>query len=284
MYTDPDGQSVHRPDLDRVRLRPAGRAQQHLLASPRGGAAYDARGASVLVPSVDGRVAHDLRHGGPSRPDPERPVDRRCRHILRFAGDRSMGALRPARLGARADAPPSRGSPVRQASFPGTPYSRRVTERWRGTGHRRDRSFTPARTARSGGRGAAAPRRRTSGPRRWSAPCPGTLLTFPEPLRLSWARVPEAPGGGGTACSSPGRARKRRRDVSTARVALTFDDGPSEWTEPILEILAEHDAHATFFVVGSVAGQRAHLLRRMVADRTRDRQSLLVSSGARQRL
>lgn len=48
-----------------------------------------------------------------------------------------------------------------------------------------------------------------------------------------------------------------------ACVALTFDDGPSEWTEPILDILAEHNAHATFFVVGSVAGRRADLLRRM---------------------
>lgn len=31
---------------------------------------------------------------------------------------------------------------------------------------------------------------------------------------------------------------------------LTFDDGPSEWTPQILDLLAEHDAKATFFVVG----------------------------------
>ena len=85
------------------------------------------------------------------------------------------------------------------------------------------------------------------------------------PDELGARGLPAAPGRGGTARSSPGRARKRRHDVSTARVALTFDDGPSEWTEPILDILAEHDAHATFFVVGSVAGRRADLLRRMVA-------------------
>jgi chitin deacetylase len=34
-------------------------------------------------------------------------------------------------------------------------------------------------------------------------------------------------------------------------VALTFDDGPSgQFTQEILEVLAEHDVTATFFVVG----------------------------------
>ena len=34
-------------------------------------------------------------------------------------------------------------------------------------------------------------------------------------------------------------------------VALTFDDGPGPYTDAILRILREHDAHATFFVVGN---------------------------------
>jgi peptidoglycan/xylan/chitin deacetylase (PgdA/CDA1 family) len=33
-------------------------------------------------------------------------------------------------------------------------------------------------------------------------------------------------------------------------IALTFDDGPSEHTERILDTLERHDARATFFVVG----------------------------------
>jgi peptidoglycan/xylan/chitin deacetylase (PgdA/CDA1 family) len=48
-------------------------------------------------------------------------------------------------------------------------------------------------------------------------------------------------------------------------VALTFDDGPSSWTEQILDAFGEHGAGATFFVRGSAvdaetAGtvQRAH--------------------------
>jgi peptidoglycan/xylan/chitin deacetylase (PgdA/CDA1 family) len=45
-------------------------------------------------------------------------------------------------------------------------------------------------------------------------------------------------------------------------VALTFDDGPTEWTPQVLDVLAEHGALATFFVLGvSVAG-REDVLRR----------------------
>lgn len=40
------------------------------------------------------------------------------------------------------------------------------------------------------------------------------------------------------------------------KVALTFDDGPSEWTSPILDILADHRAKASFFVVGQNVPKR----------------------------
>ncbi|MGZ4392164.1 MAG: polysaccharide deacetylase family protein [Gaiellaceae bacterium] len=36
-------------------------------------------------------------------------------------------------------------------------------------------------------------------------------------------------------------------------VALTFDDGPSPWTGPILDLLAAHESHATFFALGCLA-------------------------------
>jgi peptidoglycan/xylan/chitin deacetylase (PgdA/CDA1 family) len=36
-------------------------------------------------------------------------------------------------------------------------------------------------------------------------------------------------------------------------VALTFDDGPSLWTGPILDLLAGHQSHATFFALGCLA-------------------------------
>jgi peptidoglycan/xylan/chitin deacetylase (PgdA/CDA1 family) len=44
---------------------------------------------------------------------------------------------------------------------------------------------------------------------------------------------------------------EHRHEISEPVVALTFDDGPSEWTDPIVEHLRRHGATATFFVIGS---------------------------------
>jgi peptidoglycan-N-acetylglucosamine deacetylase len=55
---------------------------------------------------------------------------------------------------------------------------------------------------------------------------------------------------------------RSRTGLAEPLIALTFDDGPSEWTEPILDLLAAHEAKATFFVVGSsIAGREAMLER-----------------------
>ncbi len=48
------------------------------------------------------------------------------------------------------------------------------------------------------------------------------------------------------------------------RVWLTIDDGPSEDTLPILDLLEAHDAKATFFVVGARARARPELVREIV--------------------
>ena len=58
----------------------------------------------------------------------------------------------------------------------------------------------------------------------------------------------------------------QQRDITAPLVALTFDDGPSVWTEPILDHLARHDGHATFFVLGCVVDGREGTLRRLVSD------------------
>jgi peptidoglycan/xylan/chitin deacetylase (PgdA/CDA1 family) len=47
-------------------------------------------------------------------------------------------------------------------------------------------------------------------------------------------------------------------------IALTFDDGPSQWTPPILDLLAAHDAHATFFLIGCVVEERSEIVSRIV--------------------
>jgi len=49
-------------------------------------------------------------------------------------------------------------------------------------------------------------------------------------------------------------------------LALTFDDGPNPaWTPRLLDLLAEHNVHATFFMLGKFARAERELARR-VAD------------------
>ena len=49
-------------------------------------------------------------------------------------------------------------------------------------------------------------------------------------------------------------------------MALTFDDGPNPaWTPRLLEILASHDVHATFFLLGSRAEAEPALVRQIAA-------------------
>jgi len=50
------------------------------------------------------------------------------------------------------------------------------------------------------------------------------------------------------------------------RIALTFDDGPSEWTPAVLDLLAEHEARATFFLIGARVRERPDDARRIAAD------------------
>ena len=50
-------------------------------------------------------------------------------------------------------------------------------------------------------------------------------------------------------------------------VYLTFDDGPHRiYTPQVLDVLARHDARATFFVLGSLAEEHPHLIERIVAE------------------
>jgi peptidoglycan/xylan/chitin deacetylase (PgdA/CDA1 family) len=51
-----------------------------------------------------------------------------------------------------------------------------------------------------------------------------------------------------------------------ALIALTFDDGPGDWTPAILDLLARHAAHATFFCLGERIQGRAAVLRRALGE------------------
>ena len=49
-------------------------------------------------------------------------------------------------------------------------------------------------------------------------------------------------------------------------VALTFDDGPSVYTEGLLDILSEHGVQATFFILGKSARIQSETVSRMFAE------------------
>ena len=71
-------------------------------------------------------------------------------------------------------------------------------------------------------------------------------------------------------------------------LALTFDDGPNPaWTPRLLEILAEHHARATFFMVGRFARSEPALVRQvasaghLIGNHTWSHPNLAQSSAAR---
>lgn len=76
---------------------------------------------------------------------------------------------------------------------------------------------------------------------------------------LTYATVaPRCTFWGPTISQGPGGSRK---------IALTFDDGPTPGTtDRVLDILAAHDARATFFVIGVNCQQHPELLHRIHAE------------------
>lgn len=57
-----------------------------------------------------------------------------------------------------------------------------------------------------------------------------------------------------------------RESVKMRNVYLTFDDGPSAYTDEILDILKEYDVKATFFVVGKEGEKYEALYKRIVEE------------------
>ena len=55
-----------------------------------------------------------------------------------------------------------------------------------------------------------------------------------------------------------------RVSTSSKVVALTIDDGPSEYTNEILEILGSNNATATFFIIGSQMERHGAILQNMI--------------------
>lgn len=101
--------------------------------------------------------------------------------------------------------------------------------------------------------------------RQMPVPAPAPLPARAEPSRPAppVPAVPAFPQGAGD-----GRRNSYAEVAMQARyVALTFDDGPHATLTPrLLDILARHNAKATFFVVGPRVQQNPQILRRMVAE------------------
>ena len=67
--------------------------------------------------------------------------------------------------------------------------------------------------------------------------------------------------------SPPPDGIRARRGIAEPVVALTFDDGPAPWTDPIVDELERHGGRGTFFVVGDAidSDERRATLRRLAA-------------------
>ena len=59
----------------------------------------------------------------------------------------------------------------------------------------------------------------------------------------------------------------RNLDLSKKMIALTFDDGPSEYTDEILKTLADYSSKATFFVNGSHVTDSPNTIRNIFSNR-----------------
>jgi peptidoglycan/xylan/chitin deacetylase (PgdA/CDA1 family) len=57
-----------------------------------------------------------------------------------------------------------------------------------------------------------------------------------------------------------------RGSPESGAVCLTYDDGPGRDTPELLDLLAEHRAHATFFMVGTEVERFPEVARRVVAE------------------
>jgi len=95
----------------------------------------------------------------------------------------------------------------------------------------------------------------------------GAEGTGPRPPTAGRAAAPAEVLDGGPVLRVDPDGQVSSRRVPTNAIALTFDDGPDpQWTPKILDVLARHHAHATFFVIGSKVNEYPELVRRILAE------------------
>ena len=67
-------------------------------------------------------------------------------------------------------------------------------------------------------------------------------------------------------CTGGGASELRNGPRDRDAVALTFDDGPSEYTEAFLDVLRAKRAHGTFFEIGQEMPGREEAMRRILRE------------------
>jgi peptidoglycan/xylan/chitin deacetylase (PgdA/CDA1 family) len=98
----------------------------------------------------------------------------------------------------------------------------------------------------------------------WTAPVPVgfkvslTLVAALVAGEIAFRHVPAFDPLGRIAWRLPGRL------AGGKTCAITFDDGPSLTTEQVLDVLAQHHVHATFFVLATNARRHPQVVKRLV--------------------
>ncbi|KGO89677.1 polysaccharide deacetylase family protein [Flavobacterium suncheonense] len=62
------------------------------------------------------------------------------------------------------------------------------------------------------------------------------------------------------------KAYTHNPNITQRKIALTFDDGPHEMTEKVLDLLQKANAKATFFCIGTQMEKHPELVRRILAE------------------
>ncbi|WP_328860720.1 bifunctional polysaccharide deacetylase/glycosyltransferase family 2 protein [Streptomyces sp. NBC_00306] len=80
-------------------------------------------------------------------------------------------------------------------------------------------------------------------------------------------QVPQKILDGGPVIDVRDKADPKALTVPDRKLVLTFDDGPDPvWTPRVLDALKAHDAHAVFFITGTMASRYPDLVARMVRE------------------
>jgi hypothetical protein len=83
----------------------------------------------------------------------------------------------------------------------------------------------------------------------------------PEVAQASQIRTATLPTG----CTRGGPPFRTHGLDGKKRIAIGFDDGPSDWTPKVLRVLRENDSHATFFEIGQETAGRAEIMHKVLA-------------------